>query len=311
MAELARTKEEIKRAKDSATQSWLDSRPVIDELEKLQLRLESARNRASETDKTVSQLQGELEDVYVSIRDRIEGGREAKKTISDADQASDQIKEDMKRLEEEVNESKRDRAKLKQTLRIKRQELRKLQLTLRAVRIETGALTASESEALRHVDRLETESATVQLTREDYTALMKRAKEETSLADWRISVSAEQRVLAEASREAAMKRLEECYSEQRSKDKLAEEEKPENGREMEQVLPEDGYVARSPNAAQSAGSRSTRGASSRRTNPPQAASRGQRQNARGSRRRVARKKKTSIFYRIRCFLCANSSPTVR
>lgn len=35
MDELARTREELKKAKDSAMQSWLDSKPLLDELEKV------------------------------------------------------------------------------------------------------------------------------------------------------------------------------------------------------------------------------------------------------------------------------------
>ncbi|KAI6703572.1 hypothetical protein NL676_012708 [Syzygium grande] len=36
LTQLTRTKDEIKKARDRAMQSWLDSRPILDELYKLQ-----------------------------------------------------------------------------------------------------------------------------------------------------------------------------------------------------------------------------------------------------------------------------------
>ncbi|CAM8985748.1 unnamed protein product [Rhodiola kirilowii] len=297
MAELSKTKAEIQRAKDSATQSWLDSRPMIDELEKLQLQLESARKRVTETENIISHLQMELESVHSQIRDMNEGGREANKTISETNQALDQLRDDMEELKEAADEEKRMRKKLKQTLRVKRQELRKVQLTLRAVRMETEGYTVSEGEALQHVNRLEKENSTVQLSVEDYAALTKRAKEETSLGDWRVLISVEQRVVAEAAREAAVKRLKEFYSEQRSKNKVAEEDE----HVRQEMLPEDDeHVAKIPRSVSTR--TSSVNASSRRTDVPSQES-GLRQHQRvgGKRRNVPQKKKTSIFYKIRRF----------
>ncbi|KAL9659323.1 hypothetical protein QQ045_024128 [Rhodiola kirilowii] len=70
-----------------------------------------------------------------------------------------------------------------------------MQLTLRAVRMETEDYTISEGEALQHVNRLGKENSTVELSVEDYAALTKRTKEETSLRDWRVLISVEQRVV--------------------------------------------------------------------------------------------------------------------
>lgn len=301
MSELSKTNEEIQKAKDLATQSWLDSMPVINELEKMKLQLEKSKNQAFETNITLSQLQGELESVHGQIRDRNEGGREANKIISETNQALDQTREDMEQFKEATDEEKRRRAELKQTLRVKRQELRKVQLTLRAVRMETEAYNGSEAEAVKHVNRLETEDSTVQLSREDYDALTKRAREETSLGDWRVSISVEQRLVAEASREAAVKRLKEYYSEQRSKNKLAEEEEKE---EDVNVVTENG------NAGEiSTRSRSTRGSSigafsSRRSESNQVRQHEKERGSNGRRSRsghVQQKQRTSIFYRIRRF----------
>ena len=45
--------------------------------------------------------------------------------------------------------------------------------------------------------------------------LTRRAKEETSLADWRVSVSTEQRLVAETSRDSAMRKLKELHTDKK------------------------------------------------------------------------------------------------
>ena len=96
------------------------------------------------------------------------------------------------------------RSKLKQTLRLRRQTLRALQLTLRAVRKEPEAIGASAAEALRYIDHPEPDNSPVQLTQEDYYALKRKTKEETSL---RVSVAMEQKVTKEAGRNLALTRI--------------------------------------------------------------------------------------------------------
>ncbi|KAK9285493.1 hypothetical protein L1049_024687 [Liquidambar formosana] len=62
-AELTKMKEELERAIDSAMQSWLDSRPFIDQLEKLQTGLDKTRSSTSDTVISESQLEKKEEEL--------------------------------------------------------------------------------------------------------------------------------------------------------------------------------------------------------------------------------------------------------
>ncbi|RVW57174.1 Patatin-like protein 2 [Vitis vinifera] len=222
-AELTRTKEELERSKDRATQSWLDSKPLIDELEKLKSGLESAKNRSSMSNIVISDLQSQFDSVNMSIKLRKKEEVKAKMKTTEIYLALDQTREEMESLKLETDEERRARSKLKQVLRLKRQRLRTLQLTLRAIRIETEAFGASAAEALHHIKRSEMDDTKIQLIHEEYQALTRRAKEEKSLADWRVSVSMEQKLVAEARRNSASRRLKELHSHNRSRRGMGEE----------------------------------------------------------------------------------------
>ena len=64
----------------------------------------------------------------------------------------------------------------------------------------------------KNKNNIPTDITTVQLTQEDYYELTRRAKEETSLADWQVSVSTKQRLVVETSQDAALRRLEELHT---------------------------------------------------------------------------------------------------
>ncbi|TXG59480.1 hypothetical protein EZV62_014053 [Acer yangbiense] len=212
MAELVMTKEELKRARDSVTQSWLDSKPLIDELETLKAALASAKNRFSMSNVVISELELELETTGKSIRSKREDEHKARKTTEETSQILDQTREELESLKLVTDEKRRERSKLKQVQRLRKQTLQTLLLTVRAARIESEAFGESDAEALRQIKNLETDSSTVQLTHEEYYALTRRANEETSLANWRISVSLEQKQAAEASNKFALSRLKDLHS---------------------------------------------------------------------------------------------------
>ncbi|GJS06048.1 hypothetical protein Tco_0362844 [Tanacetum coccineum] len=203
--ELHRTKEELKQAKDEAMQSWLDSRPLIDELEKLQSELANAKKQ-SEND-IVTKLESELMAINMSIRVKKEEELKATNDINEMTRVSESIREEMERLKLEISEGRRARSKKKMVIKMRRQTLRTLKLTLRAVRLESEAYGASAESALEQINhaRVSDHGATIELTEEDYFALTRRAKEETSLADWRVVVANEQRLVAEESRDLALK----------------------------------------------------------------------------------------------------------
>ncbi|KAK2657418.1 hypothetical protein Ddye_010470 [Dipteronia dyeriana] len=212
MAELVMTKEELKRARDSVTQSWLDSKPLIDELETLKAALASAKNRFSMSNVVISELVLELETTSKSVRSKREDELNARKTIDETSKVLDQTREELESLKLVTDEERRERSKLKQVQQLRNQTLRMLQLTVRAARIESEAFGESDAEALRQIKNLETDSSTVQLTHEEYYALTRRANEETSLANWRISVSLEQKQAAEVSNKFALSRLKDLHS---------------------------------------------------------------------------------------------------
>ncbi|KAF6160695.1 hypothetical protein GIB67_019635 [Kingdonia uniflora] len=212
MAELARLEDEIKRTRDHATQSWLDSKPVIDQLEKLQSDLKNAKNRGSMATIVISELESQLENTNTCIRSKKIEEQNAKTTGDELYRSLGQKRIEMEEIKLETDKERRARTKLKHELRLRRQTLRTLQLTLRAVRIESEALGASVANTHQYIKQSNLDETTVQLTHEEYYELTRRANEETSLAEWRVSVSREQKIVAEASRNEALRRMKEIYS---------------------------------------------------------------------------------------------------
>lgn len=222
LAELSKTKEELKKAKDDATQSWLDSRPHIDELEKLQTELADEKERATKSSTVISELESQLEDTRLGIRSRKEDEVKVRGTIDQINLSLDKLREEMEQLKMETDEERRARSKMKQVLRSRKQTFQTLQLTLRAARIESEALGASSAKSFHYISCAEKYNDTIQLTMDEYNALKTKAKEETSLADWRVSLAVEQRLLAEKNRELARTRLQAQHMDSRSRNNKIE-----------------------------------------------------------------------------------------
>ncbi|KAJ0096666.1 hypothetical protein Patl1_28754 [Pistacia atlantica] len=293
-------KEELKRAKDSATQSWLDSRPLIDELERLKSGLATAKNRYSLSNTVVSELQSELETSVKSIRAKKEEELNATRMINELSQTLDETREELETLKLAADEELRARSKLKQVSRLRRQTLRTSQLTLRAARIESEAFRASAAEALRYIKISEIDGTTVHLTHEEYHALTRKAEEETSLADWRISVSIEQKHAAEVSRNFALSRLKESYSVNRSKRRRMEGkqfEEGSRGREAEEQDLNIKVEAQENRGFAIPKARARLIAESSRRNPQP-----MRRAKSNINKKLIKKRKTSIFHQIKSFL---------
>jgi chromosome segregation ATPase len=90
MAELMKIKIELKRAKDSATQSWLDSKPLIDKLDRLKSGLASAKNQSTMSKIVISEIESQLESANTSVKYKKEEEIKATKMINDISQALDQ-----------------------------------------------------------------------------------------------------------------------------------------------------------------------------------------------------------------------------
>ncbi|EEF40001.1 conserved hypothetical protein [Ricinus communis] len=208
-AELIEIREELYRAKDSAMQSWLDSKPLIDELEKLQAGLASSKNRTSMSNIVISELESQLEAISIEVRTKVEDETKAKEMINELSQALEEKYKESEAIKLDADEERRARSKLKQVLRIRTQTLRTLQLTLQAIRIESEAFGASAVDAVGHIKGSRTDYTVVRVGQGEYYALESRAKEKTALAEWRVSVSMEQKLAAEESRNFALSRLKE------------------------------------------------------------------------------------------------------
>lgn len=304
-AELVKTKAELKRAKDNAMLSWLDSKPLIDELERLKATLASAKNRCSMSNMIVSELQAELDSTTKSIMSKKEEEVNATMMIKELSQALAETRQELEALKLATDEERRARSNLKQVLRRKRQKLRTSQLALRATRIESEACRASAAEALRCIGISETDGAiTVQMTQEEYHALKRRAEEEASLAEWRVSVSMEQREGVEASRDFALSRLQETRLRRRSRmsvkdEKIAGQEAREMAEELDSKIKAEGQENRG-FAFPKARAKLINAESSRSRGKSQQMRRSKSNNNNGNS--LVKKRRTSILRQIKDFI---------
>ncbi|KAG6424658.1 hypothetical protein SASPL_115077 [Salvia splendens] len=67
-AELEKAMEDLKQANEEAVQSWLDSRPLIDELEKSQAELNATRARVANANSVISEFQAQLGTTEMCIK---------------------------------------------------------------------------------------------------------------------------------------------------------------------------------------------------------------------------------------------------
>ncbi|KAK7263102.1 hypothetical protein RJT34_30686 [Clitoria ternatea] len=205
--ELAKTKEELRRAKEISMQSWLDSKPLIDELENQKTNLANAQQSSDTSQAVIAELESQLEIIHKSIKSKREDQLKTESMIHEINNAMDQARNDMEKLKHEGKKEKQTVAKLRQTLHLRKQTVQTLQLTLRAVLLESDAVEESSTKALQQINHSENHRDVVQLTHDNYHALIRRAKEYISHANWRVSVLTEQKLASEATRELVLSRL--------------------------------------------------------------------------------------------------------
>ncbi|CAL1405499.1 unnamed protein product [Linum trigynum] len=191
---------------------WKVKRLMIDDLKKVQSELDASKNRGSAAKAAISELKSKLVASQWWVRSKVEGEVKAMKAMNELTLAVYQSCKDLEDIKMEVDEQRRERIKMKQVLRVRRQSLRLLQLKLRAVRIEAEAFATSTEDAAAVIAMsTEAEYGTVELTVEEYAELIRRAQEETAMCRWRVSVSVEQKLAAEASRNIAVAKLNKVY----------------------------------------------------------------------------------------------------
>ncbi|KAG9450831.1 hypothetical protein H6P81_010796 [Aristolochia fimbriata] len=212
LCELAHTKKEVEQARDAAAKSWLESKPLFDELDRIQLDLSKANSRVSKATTTISTIESQLVATNASIRSKQEDERERRRRIQEVKRHLDQRRGNVAMLHVEVTEERLAQTKLKQEHRFRRQSLQALQLRHRAARMETDICRASARSARRSIKHFKEEKPTVELQVEEYKELTRKANEQTTLADWRVSISMEQRRAAEKQQEKALRRLNEVHA---------------------------------------------------------------------------------------------------
>ncbi|CAL5197678.1 unnamed protein product [Lathyrus oleraceus] len=211
-AERDETKKELHKAKEKAVQSWLDSEPLIDELEKQKANLANAQQNSKTPKTDILELESQLEIIQMNIKSKRDDHLKTEKMIYEINHALDQARNEMERLKLNIKKEKQTRAKLKQTLHLRRRAVQTLQLTLQAVLLESDAVEVSKAEAFRQISHSENHTSVVQLNHKDCYDLTRRAEERTSQANWRVSISAEQKLAAEATHELALSKLNHFYS---------------------------------------------------------------------------------------------------
>ncbi|KAK4393330.1 hypothetical protein Sango_1803800 [Sesamum angolense] len=292
--ELEKMKEDLRQAKDDAMQSWLDSRPLIDELEKMQAELARANDRLFKANITISELQAQLGTTDMCIKSTKEEEQKFRMMVNDKNQALHKAQEEMERLKMKMDQKRRRRSKLKLVLRLKRQTLQTLKLTYEALQLEAEAFGISAAQALNYINNSETANIMVQLTKEEYDFLKGEAKEQTSLAEWRISVSEEEKLAAENSRDLAFRRLQSIYPRNISSQRNMTEQTIRNEKSKKKTGEHATRVGHQTNQ---------RRFSKAQTNSPTRVNKGNtEQQLRNNRSYLVKKKKLSIFVRIRTFL---------
>ncbi|KAG8384424.1 hypothetical protein BUALT_Bualt04G0116500 [Buddleja alternifolia] len=152
IAELENMKENLKRAKDDAMQSWLDSRPLIGELEKMQSELANARARVMKANTVISEQQAQIGTAGMGIKS---------------------TKEEEEKFHIIINHKSQELHKKQETLQTP-------QLTYEAIQLEAEAFATSAAQVLRYINDSE--------------------------AEWRTSVSLEEKLVAKNNRDSAFKR---------------------------------------------------------------------------------------------------------
>ena len=112
-----------------------DSRPLIDELDRLKSGLASAKNQSTMSKIAFSEIESQLESTNASVKSKKEEEIKATKMIDEISQALDQTREKLERLKQDIDEEQQARLKLKQVLQVRNQTLWTLQLKLRAAQL--------------------------------------------------------------------------------------------------------------------------------------------------------------------------------
>ncbi|KAG6421625.1 hypothetical protein SASPL_118182 [Salvia splendens] len=232
-AELEKAMEDLKQANEEAVQSWLDSRPLIDELEKRQAELNATRASVANAKSVITELQAQLGTTEMFIKSAKDEEHNTRMKTNVLSQDVHAMQEETEQLKAKIVRKRRKIAKLKLGLRLKRQTLETFELTCEAVELESRAFRASLAQALYYIDNSEAANVMIQLSQEEYGRLKQEANERISEAERRISESADEKLGAEKARDSAFRRLQSLHPHKRFRqsnvrEQTTEMERPRN-----------------------------------------------------------------------------------
>ncbi|XP_042059560.1 uncharacterized protein LOC121804081 [Salvia splendens] len=205
--ELEKAMEDLKQANEEAVQSWLDSRPLIDELEKIQAELNATRARVANANSVISDLQAQLGTTEMCIKSAKDEEHNMQMRMNVLNQDVHTMQEETEQLKAKIVRKRRKISKLKLGLRLKRQTLETFELTCEAVELESRAFHASLAQALYYIDNSEAANVMIHLSQEEYGRLKQEANERISDSERRVSKSADEKLRAEKARDLAFRRL--------------------------------------------------------------------------------------------------------
>ncbi|MED6210664.1 hypothetical protein PIB30_066325 [Stylosanthes scabra] len=207
-AELAKAKEELIIAKESAIQSWLDSKPLIDELEKQKSNLAEAQQASKASKTAISELESQLQTTTNCIKSKREEHLKEESMIQEIKLALNRIRHEIENAKVGITKIKQEREKLRRIVYLRKQRIKTLRLASRAVTLELEALEESKASVVQQqVYHSVNRTDVIIVTREEYNTLKRIAKRKYSKANSLAAVSGEQMRAAEASHEVALSRL--------------------------------------------------------------------------------------------------------
>ncbi|KAL0321986.1 UNVERIFIED_CONTAM: hypothetical protein Scaly_2495000 [Sesamum calycinum] len=150
-------------------------------------------------------------------------------------------------------------------------------------------LASQQLKLFNYINNSETANIMVQLTKEEYDFLKREAKEQTSLAEWRISVSEEEKLAAENSRDLAFRRLQSIYPRNISSQRNMTEQTIRNEKSKKKTGEHATRVGHQTNQR--------RFSKAQTNSPTRVNKRNTQQQFRNNRSYLVKKKKLSIFVR--------------
>jgi len=220
MMDLATTQQEIVHARESTNQSSLECEAFIYELEKQRSIHATTKEQVTMATAVIASLGSLLETTTTSTETKQEEEHKNKTTIKEMSQARKRDQQQLLEIVAEIEEEKEGNRKLHEELHLKKQSLETLQLKQRAVDMEIEAFSSSLNLTCDQLKQLELDNEMVAISHEEFCSLHREVNKETTMANWRLAASNEERHAAEVNKDKALRRLETLDKEKQLKESM-------------------------------------------------------------------------------------------